>query len=313
MHANPDVHGADQHRCSEGSKGCAACDLVADWFFVLGTRMHDGAEDPAEDGPRSQDTQEGQDPGRAARLREIIHAHHRTSALLSWGVWPSDDTYGTGQHGCQWSTEGSLNPGLPRSAPVVPPQMLVGPDDNIVQALTPAGLRLAAPATATTFMLSRVTHGLLYINGVRSLNGPGEVEIVRLSLGGADLARNAGPFDSATFATQKCFCPVEWGCSDEVRITLRALTPGAQLNWVVFGTLLQSWNSCYPTLGTVEAHAAAVWGMVNGRDGCDRDNIEKWRRSLHPAPSSTRANRGMPRSAAAKALAARVRQFVDAA
>jgi hypothetical protein len=193
--------------------------------------------------------------------------------------------------------------------------MLVGPDDTIVQPLAPAGLRLAAPATPTTFRLSRVPHGLLYIGGVRSLNRPGEVEIVRLSVGdGSDLSRNATPFDSATYNTDRCFCPVEWGCSDEVRLTIRALTPGAQLNWVVFGTLLQSWNSCYPTLGTVEAHAAAVWGMVNGRDACDRDNIEKWRDSLPPTPSSSaRENRGAPRSAAAKSLATRLRGFLAAA
>jgi hypothetical protein len=222
-------------------------------------------------------------------------------------VWPSDDTYGTGQHGCQWSPEGSLNPGLPRTAPLVPASQLVGPDDTFVQSLVPAGLRLPAPATPTTFLLSPVRHGLLYIGGVRSLNSPGQVEVVRLSVGeGSDLSRNATPFDSATFATQKCFCPVEWGCSDQIRLTIRALVPGAELNWVVFGTLMQSWNSCYPSLGTVERHVAAHWGMVNGRDGCDRANIELWRASLRKNPAS-------PRSAAAKSMASRLRKYLEAA
>lgn len=272
--------------------------------------------------------------GRGDRLREVIPPDP-TIALVSWGVWPSDDTYGTGQHGCQWSPEGSLNPGLPQSAPSVPVQMLVGPEDVFVQPLAPAGLRVEAPSAPTTFLLSRILHGLLYIGGVRSFNRPGEVEVVRLSVGeGSDLSRNATPFDSAAYNTSRCFCPVEWGCSDQIRITLRGLVPGAQLHWVVFGTLLQSWNSCYPTLGTVEAHAAAVWGMVHGRDGCDRANIEQWRSSLRTTSSSrpqapTRGtlssssqragenaptiSSASPRSAAARSLASRLRRFLDSA
>lgn len=250
-------------------------------------------------------------------------------------MWLGDDTYGTGQHGAQYSNAGSLNPGLPQNAPVLHPRQVVGPDDTIVQPLSPAGLRVAAPVNATTFRLFRIRHGLLFIGGVRSFNAPGEVVVERLTVGdGADISRNATPFDSAAFNTQKCFCPVDWGCSDLITITVRGLVPDAQLNWVVFGTLMQSFDSCYPTLATVEAHAAGLWAMVNGVDPCARGTVEAWRSSLptsssSPPAATTRATRSRssartgpparqansesPRSAAARSIASRLKRYLSAA
>lgn len=227
------------------------------------------------------------------------------------GVWLADDTYGTGQHGCQYSNAGPLSPGLPQNAPVLPKSQLVGPDDTIVQAYAPSGLRVPAPTDITTVRLFRIRHGLLFINGVRSFNAPGEVEVVRLTVGdGADISRNVTPFDSAAFNTEKCFCPVDWGCSDEVTITLRGLVPDAELNWVVFGTLMQSFDSCYPTLGTVEAHAAGLWGMMNGRDPCAPDTLHAWRNEHQLSPRVPNMGR-KPRSATARAMADRVRHYLS--
>lgn len=232
-------------------------------------------------------------------------------------MWRADDTYGTGQYGAQYSNAGSLNPGLPQNAPVLHKRQLVGPDDTIVQPYAPAGIRVPAPMTTTTVRLFRILHGLLYINGVRSFNAPGEVEVVRFTVGdGADLSRNATPFDSAAFNTEKCFCPADWGCSDEITLTIRGLVPNAELNWVVFGTLMQSFDSCYPTLATVEAHAAGLWGMVNGRDACARSTLEAWRKEhtlIAPQRVGNVSVARKPRSASARTLADRLRRYLEAA
>jgi hypothetical protein len=227
------------------------------------------------------------------------------------------DTYGSGEYGCQYSPDVSPERALPQNGPAIAPELLVGPEDTIVQQLSPLGLRVAAPMTATTAIITPARHGLLYVGGVRSLTSPGQVEITRLSVGnGGDIARNATPFDAAAFATEKCFCPVDWGCANQILITLRGLVAEARLNWVLFGTYQQSWNSCYPSLGTVEEYAAAVWGLANGKDPTDRHTLDEWKRSRSapamPTRELLRARAKNPRRRSTKRLAQRVRAALAA-
>jgi hypothetical protein len=176
------------------------------------------------------------------------------------------DTYATGEHGRQYTAD-RPNRSLPKNGPDVAQDLLVGPDDVFVQQYTPLGLQMDAPMGVHSIRrVFPVPHGILYINGVRSFNEPGEVEVVRLQVGnGGDIARNAAPFDAAAYRTVKCFCPVDWGCCEEVVMTVHGLVPNARLNWTVFGTLIQSWNSCYASAGPVEEYAAAVWGRAQRR------------------------------------------------
>lgn len=254
----------------------------------------------------------------ADRLFHLLVRHRRTIAGIVGGVFRALPTYGTGEYGCQYSHDVSPERALPQNAPAVDPRALVGPEDTILQQLSPLGIRLPAPMQETHVSLAPVQHGLLYVGGVRSLTAPGQVEIVRLSVGnGSDIARNATPFDAAAFATEKCFCPVDWGCSNLISITLRGLVPNATLNWVLFGTLQQSWNSCYPSLGTVEEHAAAVWGLVNGKDAADPDTVRQWKDSTRGPSAPTRelfgrTRRQNPKRAATRRLAQRVRAALAA-
>lgn len=202
-------------------------------------------------------------------------------------MWIADDTYGTGQRGCQYSPDVSPERSIPQTAPAVPDDMLVGPEDTILQNYAGGGIRIAAPmGVVRTIRVFPVLQGLFYANGVKSLNGPGEVEVLKVSVS-SDIPRNAAPFDAATYATHRCFCPVDWGCFSELDVTVRGLVPNAELNWIVFGTLQQSFNSCYPSGGTVEHQAAAMWGMMRDRDPNDPKTLAAWR-AAHPGAISSR-------------------------
>lgn len=222
------------------------------------------------------------------------------------------ETYGTGEHGCQYSPAVSPERQLPQNAPAVPTAMLVGPEHALVQSYAPMGIRVPAPIDAhTVHRIAPVRHGLLYISGVRSFNAPGEVEIVRITVGnGGDIPRNATPFDAAAYRTQACFCPVDWGCSNQIVITVRGLSPNARLNWVVFGTLMQSWNSCYVGAGTVQEHAAAMSAMVHGRDPYDHATLEQWRASNRTIPPRRVPVSLRPRSKSARSFSDRLRTLL---
>lgn len=196
--------------------------------------------------------------------------------------WKGLPTYGTGQYGAQFSPAITTRL-LPENAPPTPPKMLVAPAMSIVQSYAPAGLRL--PATLdrnTTFQISPVREGLLYVAGVKSLNEPNEVDVIRIEADqGTDAARNAAPFDAAAFSTFGCFCPVDWGCGTSITITIRGLVPGAVLNWILFGTFVRSWNSCYPSAATIEKLAAAYWATTEGLDPYGEDVVEQWKAKSH--------------------------------
>lgn len=194
-------------------------------------------------------------------------------------VWASDDTYGTGQSGCQYAPDVSPERAIPQNAPAVPDAMLVGPEDTMLENYAPVGIRVDAPqGVVRSVRIFPVRMGLFYASGVKSLNGPGEVEVLRVAIS-SDISRNAAPFDAATYATHRCFCPVDWGCCSEIDLTVRGLVPGAQLDWVLFGVLQQSLNSCYPSGGTIEHQAAAMWGMANGRDPYAPQTVRDWKAS----------------------------------
>lgn len=227
--------------------------------------------------------------------------------------------YGTGEYGCQYSNEVASDV-LPQNAPAVPVDLLVGPEDTLVQPYTPAGVRVDAPlAVERTVSLSPVNQGLLYVAGVKSLTAPNEVEVLRVSIdNGANIARNAAPFDAAAFATARCFCPVDWGCGTRISLTVRGLVPNAQLVWIIFGTLQQSWNSCYPSAGTIEEQAAAVWALAQGRDPYAEGTVEAWRAAVERSRFANRSRvwirpKRAPRSRAARSLATRVKRYLAAA
>lgn len=215
-------------------------------------------------------------------------------------MFEAAQSYGTGEYGHQVSPDGKAGRRLPHNAPAVAPKLLVGPDDTLVQNYVPLGVRLDAPLDQiSTFEVTLVQQGLMYFSGVRSFNEVGQVMVERLVIGnGLDISRSATPFDAATFRTTRCFCPVDWGCGDTMTIALRGLVPAARLNWAIFGTLQQSFNACYPSAGTLEEQAAALWGMENGRDPNDRGTLAAWKASRRAANRS--------RSGAAKWLATRL-------
>lgn len=182
--------------------------------------------------------------------------------------YPPSAGYGTGQYGFQYGPNRDIMPGLPQNAPWVNPAGLVNPYQVIQQNYSPLGIRMplpggGAPATLSAFP----NHGLFYIAGVRVCNECDEVDIIRITTGGADLARNAAPFDAAAYNTIECFCPVDWGCISKeqpLNITAAAVgTPsvGPTLNAILFGTQQQSWNSCYPGLPAAIGLQPGVYGM----------------------------------------------------
>lgn len=184
--------------------------------------------------------------------------------------WPPSGGYGTGQYGSQYGPNNDLNPGLPQNAPWVPPQAMVNPYQVIQQNYTPLGFRVQAntPAgSATTIIIAPNNGGLFYISGIRSFNQPDEIEILRISSGGADIARNAASFDFAAYNTIECFCPVDWGCiSNQSPMTLTFASIGNPsiapfINGVLFGTFQQSWNSCYPGLPSAIGLQPGVYGQ----------------------------------------------------
>lgn len=183
--------------------------------------------------------------------------------------WPPSAGYGTGQYGSQYSPNNDLNPGLPQNAPWVPPQALVNPYQVLQQNYTPLGFRVQAnsPAGTSTTIVIAPNQGLFYIAGIRAFNQPDEIEILRVSTGGADIARNAASFDFAAYNTIECFCPVEWGCiSNQSPMTLTFASIGTPstapfINGVLFGTYQQSFNSCYPGLPTAIGLQPGVYGQ----------------------------------------------------
>lgn len=188
--------------------------------------------------------------------------------------WPPGG-WGSGQYGSQYGPNNDLSPGLPQNAPWVPGNMLVNPCQVIQQNYTPLGFRIQAnsPAgTSTTIIISPNSGGMFYVAGIRIFNQPDEIEILRISSGGADIARNAASFDAAAYNTLECFCPVDWGCiSNQSPMTLTFASIGNPstapfINGVLFGTFQQSWNSCYPGLATALG-ACGPYGGLGGYAG----------------------------------------------
>jgi hypothetical protein len=167
--------------------------------------------------------------------------------------WDASQSYGTGQFGLQYSPNMGFMPSLPQNAPNVQNPLLVNPFQVIQQNYSPLGTRttIAIGGVVTQIDIAPNT-GLFYIAGVRSCNDCDEVDIIRVISGGADVARNAGTFDAAAYNTIECFCPVDWGViTHNQPLQIQAMpvgTPSAApvLNWTLFGTQQQSWNSAYP-------------------------------------------------------------------
>lgn len=181
--------------------------------------------------------------------------------------YPPSSGYGTGQYGFQYGPNRDIFPGLPQNAPWINAAGLVNPYQVIQQNYSPLGIRFALPLNGDAATISVFpNHGLYYIAGVRVCNECDEVEIVRVTTGGADLARNAAPFDAAAYNTIECFCPVDWGCiSKEQPLNLTARSVGTAsvptvLNAILFGTQQQSWNSCYPGLPAAIGLQPGVYG-----------------------------------------------------
>jgi hypothetical protein len=71
---------------------------------------------------------------------------------------------------------------------------------RLVQDESPMGIDVQGDygGQHTTIQVAPAHDGTFRIKGVRSFNAPDKIEIVRIT-SGADLPRNAGPFDSATY------------------------------------------------------------------------------------------------------------------
>jgi hypothetical protein len=115
-----------------------------------------------------------------------------------------------------------------------------------VEANVPAGC-------LTTILVTPENGSNFHVKGVRSLNVPGEIEIVRIADSTGDIAFNAGPFDSASYsldvpsnlaklAEHNGYYEVPWGAitgENPIMITFRSLgTPAMSpyLRWTLFGT-----------------------------------------------------------------------------
>lgn len=181
--------------------------------------------------------------------------------------YPPSAGYGTGQYGFQYGPNRDIFPGLPQNAPWVHPAGLVNPYQVIQQNYSPLGIRMPLMTTGPSTVSIFPNHGLFYIAGVRVCNECDEVDIIRITTGGADLARNAAPFDAAAYNTIECFCPVDWGCiSKEQPLNITAEPVGTPsvaptLNAILFGTQQQSWNSCYPGLPAAIGLQPGAYGM----------------------------------------------------
>jgi hypothetical protein len=205
--------------------------------------------------------------------RNGVRVMGRQSNPVSVGAcgspWDATAGYGTGQYGLQYGVNQNFYPSLPQNAPNAG-AFLVNPNQVLQQNYSPLGLRFQAVAGQTTNVELAPTHGLYYIAGIRTFVQPDVIFIERVSTGGADLARNAGPFDAASYNTVECFCPVDWGCissQQPMQIAFSAVgTPSVQpfLNLSLFGTQQQSFNSCYPGLPAaigLAPGAAGNWAM----------------------------------------------------
>jgi len=192
-----------------------------------------------------------------AIARQLAYANSQKSRANVGACAPSPydatQNYGTGQWGQQYSSNMGFMPSLPQNAPNVQAPLLVNPFQVIQQNYSPLGIRDAVEVGGVVTQIEVApNHGLFYIAGVRSGNDFNEVTIIRVTTGGADIARNAGSFDAAAYNTIECFCPVDWGVISQNQpliITAQPIgTPSVApvLNWTLFGTQQQSWNSAYP-------------------------------------------------------------------
>jgi hypothetical protein len=182
--------------------------------------------------------------------------------------YPPSAGYGTGQYGAQYGPNANFDPSLPQNAPWVHPAALVNPYQVIQSNYVPLGVDMSVTADGAAVTGSFFpTHGLYYIAGIRVCNECDEIEIVRITTGGSDLARNAGAFDAAAYNTIECFCPVDWGCISQqnpLNLTARAKgTPSVAptLTAILFGTHQQGFNTCYPGLPAAIGLQPGVYGQ----------------------------------------------------
>jgi hypothetical protein len=193
-----------------------------------------------------------------AVARQLAYANSQKSranvgACAPVTNWDSSQGYGTGQYGPQYSPNVPFSPSLPQNAPNVQSPLLVHPLQVIQQNYSPIGIRNQLEVGGAVLQIEvSPNHGLFYIAGVRSGNDFNEITIIRVTTGGADIARNAGAFDAAAYNTIECFCPVDWGVISAMQpLVIQAVpigTPSSApwLNWTLFGTQQQSFNSAYP-------------------------------------------------------------------
>jgi len=206
--------------------------------------------------------------GPAAARRNFTTVGNAGCSATPWQATPA---YGPGQ-GAQYDPNIGFAPSLPQNAPFVDPGLLVNPYQVIEQNYVPLGFRVQAAVPGGTPLTVEVFpfKGLYYIAGIKIFNDPGIIEILRFESGGSGLPRNAAPFDAAAYNTLEPFSPVDFGCisnQQPLTITFAAFgTPSEApfLNGVLFGTQQQSWNSCYPAIGTALGLSPSVYGNPTG-------------------------------------------------
>jgi len=120
------------------------------------------------------------------------------------------------------------------------------------------GLPVSAPgAIPTDFFQLFLRNSFLWIGGWKLFNDPGEVMIEALFSGDSDTNQIMGEFDAATYNTDNCWCPVNFGCISSIaslRIGARALTDGAVpgtpavigVTGTIWGVRTSSMFSCGP-------------------------------------------------------------------
>lgn len=116
--------------------------------------------------------------------------------------------------------------------------------------------------------------GFFAITGVRSFNDPGEIEIVRMSTGAADIPLNAAPFDSASYSlprpvaadggqvlNERSYHIVEWGMiSRECPMSIVAQPENRAekpcLRWTLYGVWVQPYGVPCGGMGPLTLPAA---------------------------------------------------------
>jgi len=130
-------------------------------------------------------------------------------------------------------------------APAVPPQIATQRGDLYTNCFVPLGVEFGVDGNGNIYPASQigqpvagatgaapgfqvfVRNGVFWIFGFKSFCGPGVVELDSVITGDSDWNHLLGPTDCATWNTDQCFCPVNWGCvsiTNPARITARSVS-----------------------------------------------------------------------------------------